>query len=834
MTVEKKPEILAPVGTLEMAQAAVHNGADAIYVGLPGFNARGRTENFTLEALKEIIDFCHRYQVRVFIAANILIFEKELDVIRELLADVIALQPDAFIVQDIGLVRLIKAIAPDQIVHASTQMTITNAEAIALTADLNMQRYVLGRENSLDEIKKIRAATDKELEVFIHGALCVSYSGQCLTSESFGGRSANRGQCAQSCRLPYELIVDGKRFDDGTRPYVVSPQDLCGLDDVEALCEMGIDSFKIEGRLKSPAYVAESVKQYRRKIDGLSHETQGLSLAYSRGFFNGWLGGVSHQKLVDGRFSNHHGLQIGTVKAMHRTAVEITITAMSRFGVAAGDGLLFVDFLLPVAEQRPIGAFVYEVKQISPETAMVSFANDFQLSSLRPGMAVFQNKSVALDKETRQSFSDKQQSKTTPLLIEVFAAVDAPLQIKAHEAGSDPVCVQAAVPLEASKNGQVAFDKMKEEIGALSGTPFRVGQITVHHSGAPFIPNKIVKELRRQLVDTLLEQRRARHPLVTVHDVPTIPLTHLEAARSNQQHPATLSVLVRDKQQLTELAGLAIDTVYLDFEYGKEYHDAVSLVRSYGYKAAIATTRIFKPGELGHLKVIERIKPDAVLVRNIGALKVLADKGLTLRGDFSLNITNSYTADWFLGKGLATIAPSYDLNSTQLFDLLTAAPIASRWEIVLQQYMPGFHMEHCVFAAFLSQGSSWRDCGKPCEQHRVELKDPKGMLHPLKPDAECRNTMFNGKAQTAVRLLPELIARGVSTFRIEALFETPAELRKKLETYLAILKDGSLSTERMKTLAAHEQYGITEGQLFNINSYKDRKKSEGSNLASAR
>ena len=175
---DKKPEILAPVGTLEMAQAAVHNGADAIYVGLPGFNARGRTETFSLEALKEIIDFCHSYGVRVFVAANILIFEKELPVIQELLVNVIALRPDAFIVQDIGLVRLIKAIAPAQVIHASTQMTVTNAEAIEITSDLSIQRYVLGRENSIDEIKKIRAATKKELEVFIHGALCVSYSGQ--------------------------------------------------------------------------------------------------------------------------------------------------------------------------------------------------------------------------------------------------------------------------------------------------------------------------------------------------------------------------------------------------------------------------------------------------------------------------------------------------------------------------------------------------------------------------------------------------------------------------------------------------------------------------------
>ena len=237
---QQQPEILAPVGNWEMAKAAIHNGADAIYLGLPGFNARGRTELMSVDTVGEIIEFCHIYGTKVFIAANILIFERELPEIQSLLEQVLPLQPDAFIVQDIGLVRLIHAICPEQVLHASTQMTVTSYEAVEMTADLSLQRYVLGRENSIEEIKKIRDKTDKELEVFVHGALCVSYSGQCLTSESFGGRSANRGQCAQSCRLPYDLIVDGKKIDDGRRPYMVSPQDLCGLDDIPRLMEVGV------------------------------------------------------------------------------------------------------------------------------------------------------------------------------------------------------------------------------------------------------------------------------------------------------------------------------------------------------------------------------------------------------------------------------------------------------------------------------------------------------------------------------------------------------------------------------------------------------------------
>src|SRR5579885_2367839 len=205
-----RPELLLPVGNAEMALAAIHNGADAIYVGFPGYNARGRSVDLEVQELKQIIDTCHLHGVKVNLAFNIVIFEDELAKVVPLLEQILPLKPDAVIVQDLGIARLLRRMAPHQTIHASTQMTVTNPDAIALLEDLGIRRFVLGRENSLKEIELIRAQTDKELEVFVHGALCVSYSGQCFTSESIGGRSANRGQCAQSCRFGYELYVDGE------------------------------------------------------------------------------------------------------------------------------------------------------------------------------------------------------------------------------------------------------------------------------------------------------------------------------------------------------------------------------------------------------------------------------------------------------------------------------------------------------------------------------------------------------------------------------------------------------------------------------------------------
>jgi putative protease len=823
----KKPEVLAPVGNIQMCQAAVHNGADAIYVGLPGFNARGRVELLTIETLKEIIDFCHIYGTKVFIAANILIFERELSEIESVLREVIPLKPDAFIVQDVGLIRLIHSIAPDQVIHASTQMTVTSYEAIELTSDLEIQRYVLGRENSVDEIRKIRQNTSKELEVFVHGALCVSYSGQCLTSESFGGRSANRGQCAQSCRLPYELIVDGNRYDDGKRPYVVSPQDLCGLEDVPELIEIGVDSFKIEGRLKSPAYVADTVRHYRAKIDGKLSDPNDSKAAilemaqtYSRGFYNGWIKGVNHQKLVDGRYSNHHGVEVGQVTKINSNSIRILATQK----IEPSDGLIFCDFDAPVVSQRNIGANIYQIKNVSDSEVDLYFSNDFELDQLKVGMKVFRNKSVILEKRLARSYEVKHELRKIPVDYSVCGSIGQPLTCTISDDLGNQIQISSQLNIDIAKKTPVTNELIKSELFSLSATPFEGRNIEFNIPDSIFLPNKEVKVIRQKLTEALIEKRKATNIKVTINDQSANNykrnLSNFAEAKTDQSQ---LSVLLRDKSQIDAVKGLDLDFVYLDFEYGKDYGDAVQIVRDFGHKVGIATTRILKPGEIGHLKVIERLKVDTILVRNLGALHYFQNKGFNLRGDFSLNITNSISASWFLSKGLSTLCPSYDLNHQQLEELLCNID-PSLAEITIHQYMPAFHMEHCVFASFLSSGTSWRDCGKPCEKHRVELRDPKGKLHPLKPDAECRNTMFNGTAQSAIKLIPKLQSLGVCNFRLEALFEDSTLIRDKIQIYLKALKGEVLSSELIKRLDIIEQYGVTDGQLFNINSFKDRKK----------
>src|SRR6476659_1187376 len=264
-------ELLAPAGDRLCITAAVENGADAVYFGLEcGFNARARATNLHLDALPEVMSYLHERGVRGYVTLNTLVFPSELKTVEQHIVQLTEVGVDAVLVQDLGLVRLLRAVSPELAVHASTQMTLTSGECIRAAAELGIERVVLARELSIPEIRTISSQTTVELEAFVHGALCVAYSGQCLTSESLGGRSANRGQCAQACRLPYDLICDGEDVDLGDVKYLLSPQDLAAYDLIPELIEAGVSCFKIERRLKTPEYVANITRQYRRALDAIA------------------------------------------------------------------------------------------------------------------------------------------------------------------------------------------------------------------------------------------------------------------------------------------------------------------------------------------------------------------------------------------------------------------------------------------------------------------------------------------------------------------------------------------------------------------------------------
>jgi putative protease len=818
------PELLLPVGNMDMCLAAIHNGANAIYVGMPEFNARGRTTDHSFEQLEEIINLCHLNDVKVHVAFNILIFEDELEKAMELIGKLIPLSPDAIIVQDLGLVSIIKAIAPEQTIHASTQMTITNEYAIELTRDLDIERYVLGRENSIPEITKIKEATDKELEVFVHGALCVAYSGQCFTSESIGGRSANRGQCAQSCRFDYELIVDGEKKELIDQKYLVSPQDLCGINEVDKLSELGIDSLKVEGRLKSPQFVASVARSYRKALDGekniksLSNE---MAITYSRGFFSGWLNGVDHQNLVDGSFGSNRGLKVGQVLEIKRNAILIG----SDLKINKGDGLLFTS--VDSSHKIEVGAKAYEVFPFRNGRFEIRFSRDFDINKVQSGFNVYLNSSSALTKELTKSFTDKHSFKKTDVKIKVTAIVGNPIKVVFNYKGID-FGQESEMLIEQSKN-ELNIKNVQKELSSLGSTPFKAIDFNIETKGtSPFLPNKVLKELRRSIckkIEDYLHQRDVIElqdfSLNSIQEKFEIGSPKLRILLREIDQVVSFLEKLNKETQLKEF----IDSIILDFEFGKNYKAALELVRAADIRCAIATNRILKPGEYHHLKVLIRLAPDYILARNLGAKQFLSEFApeIEVAGDFSLNIANSHTSDYLFNKGFTTLTPGYDLNEDQLIELVKHSS-NKNFELTIHQYMPSFHMEHCVYAAFLSEGSSFRDCGKPCEKHKVELHDSFGNKHFIKADQECRNTMFNATSIGAASLIEKTNDLGVSLYRIEALFEDGKAIFDKFVGYTKLIKKEQTVDELNKYLGQSENYGLSSGQLFKKDQYLDRKK----------
>ncbi len=842
------PELLLPVGNLDMCYAAIHNGADAIYVGMPGFNARGRSKDHDLTELKEMIELCHLYGVKVNLAFNIVIFEDELSEVTKLLARVLELKPDTFIVQDLGLVRLIKHMAPYQVIHASTQMTVTNHDAINFLGELGIKRFVLGRENSLKEIELIAKNTDRELEVFVHGALCVAYSGQCFTSESIGGRSANRGQCAQSCRLSYDLLVDGVKKNLVDRDYLVSPQDLCGTAEIPDLLSAGVKSFKVEGRLKGPEYVAAAAMSYRPLLDGKKiNEAENkklLSATYSRGLFSGWLHGVDHQKLVEGTYNEHRGMLVGEISKINTKSVVVKLNEAGE--LKNGDGILF-SYLDHNLKKKELGGRIFKTTKIKNDLVEIELGREVKISKDITNARVFKTNDPEIDKFLNSTLTDKNKKKKIKITAIIKFYKDHFLEVEFSD-GENSVSAKSEAPLVVSdKKFSSISDNVKgivEELQALSASVYSLDLADVSiQFGSEFlwIHQREVKSIRRELIEKLNALRVAKtvdgfEAMLDRKSIDQVLSWIGSQKKTSQKMAAKLNIVLRDKEQCAEFV-LAIQTgkiketaqigfVILDFEYGKDYSECLTHLRLAGVKVAIATNRILKPFEYHHLKVLHRLNPDAILVRNLGAfhyLKKSLEYAGEFLGDFSLNITNHLSFNFLKSQGFHSLCLSYDLNAKRVQELLLN--IETQYaEITVHQYMPSFHMEHCVFAAFLSKGSSYKDCGKPCEHHRVELVDQFGNHHHIRADQECRNTMFNATSQSALGHYEGWNELGLANIRFEAMYETGSELIQKIEGILGLIRGEVKSADLINKLNLFEKYGLSDLHLARIQEYSDRKK----------
>lgn len=828
---QRKPRVLAPAGDWECVRAAVENGADAVYFGVGRFNARMRAHNFTEDDLPKLFTYLHERGVCGYVTFNTLVFPDELEAAEASLRQILNSGADAVIVQDIGMARLIKALSPEVAIHASTQMTIVNAEGVQFARELGAEVVVMARECSISELAAIRSALgpgSPALEVFVHGALCVAYSGQCLTSEALGGRSANRGECAQACRMAYDLIRDGEKIDLGDRRYLLSPRDLAGLAVLPELIEAGVETLKIEGRLKAPEYVAAITRAYREAVDAAWQQYAGgttaavevlgevhrkhryaMEMTFSRGLHTGWLEGIDNQSLVHARFGKKRGVRLGTVEQVEAPWV---VLRPESDPLKAGDGVVF-DSGRPELEEE--GARVHEVKTQGGNLALRFATRDLRWERLARGQIVWKTSDPELDRELRRTFSPASPSRTQALNLQVRGKAGGPLEVEAWDDLGHRARVESSVPLVAAETQSLGPVILERQLGRLGGTPFHLGELHLDLSPGLYLPVVQLNSMRRELVSVLLDSRR-RPPVRALSESPVCPPVEV-AKEPPITSPPELIGLARTLEQVTALLECGIRTIYSELEDPKRQRDAVRQVRAVSRTGAdparifIAPPRIHKEADAWILEILRSAQPDGFLVRNHAHLGRFP--GCELRGDFSLNVANRLTAGWLRERyGLTRLTASYDLNIRQLLSLLESLPVGT-CEVTLHQYMPMFHMEHCVFCAFLTTGKDYRDCGRPCEKHRVDLRDRVGARHALIADAGCRNTVFNSKAQTGAEYVGPLTAAGAAAFRLEFLREDQPAVKRIVTRYQDLLAGRITGRELWTDLRLGNQIGVTRGTL---------------------
>ena len=836
-----RPEVLAPAGDRAAMEAAVRAGADAVYFGLHGFNARARATNFDVEELGRTMRWLHEHGARGYVTLNTLVFDEELESVERAIRACAAAGVDAVIVQDLGVAKLARAIAPALPVHASTQMTCTDASSVELAKELGATRVILARELSLEEIAKIRAGTDVEVEVFVHGALCISYSGQCLTSEAIGGRSANRGACAQACRLPYELVVDGERRETDENAYLLSPEDLETSSLVPDLVKLGVASLKIEGRLKGPEYVASTTRLYRKAIDAAVGASEGPTeeerrdalQTFTRGSGPGFFEGVDHQRLVEGRSCDHRGLLVGSLRQVERARGRQWLVVKLEAEIARGDGLLVEGGF---ASEGEIGGRVWAIEVGGKDVESAPAGSTARLW-LGPNANVGSNADPPIgDKQARPRrvhrtsapgvekrilARDAANERKLPLSIRIAARLGEPFVLEGTTTNGTYARVTGDAVVEPARSAPVDEAVLRDKLGRLGDSPFELASLDVALPANAIVPLSSLNRARRALVAALVEAApaAASHPTTDVHFGELV-----SAASVPDRAPpsAGLFVLCRTLEQATSALDEGADGVYLDFLELTGTGDALRTLRARGSGAfvGVAPPRIRKPGEEKIDRYIASLAPDAVLVRGLGALRELGrapEHGATSQssqaiGDFSLNVTNRVTAAEVLSRGLAAFTPSFDLDAAQLL-ALARTPFGPWMETVLHHPMALFHMEHCVIAALLSDGRDYKTCGRPCEKHRVSLRDRAGMDHPVEADVGCRNTVFHARPQSAVQLLPELARAGVRRFRIELVRETAADVGRLVAAYRRAIDDPSRSASVWKELRTESGYGVVKGSL---------------------
>jgi U32 family peptidase len=783
----RTPELLAPAGSLDAVRAAVANGADAVYLGAERFNARDEGAQLTLEELERACALAASRGVRIYLTLNTLVKPDELADALSLLGDAIDRGIDAAIVQDVGLVRLIHAVYPGFEIHGSTQMTVHDASGAAVMRELGVDRVVLARENTLDDIRAIRAAVpDIGLESFVHGALCISYSGQCFMSGMISERSANRGSCAQSCRKDYVLAdaVSGEELDRG---FLISAKDLAAHDQLADLAAAGISCLKVEGRKKKPEYVATVTHGYREFLDRLEQgnvappsfqDVQPLVQIFSRGFTPGMLTGRTGRGYITRTHPDNHGVVIGEVVGSDGTDVLVDVNTP----LDVGDGLGFE----PPAGTRAetLGFAVSAVRTVREGAGTLRQAIATR-TRVPAGWTVLRTSHAALLARARASFADvaaPARARRTRLDLRVFGTAGAPLKVIAAVDGEE-VAVRGEVPLSPARAHALDVTRLREQLGRLGETPFALGDLDVAGlSGGLFLPMSELNHVRQRLVDELLLRRDWAASARAAEREATIAAAIASVSLANAgENSGDAGFVLSAEVYRVEDARAAADGGATEITFDPFLrHPAPPAARvralaeelsSRGVSLRLRTPSIVRPEDRRSLeKWLALDLP--MLTGHLGLVAELSRAGRDVTADYAVNCFNQHTAAEIFRLGARRIVLSIELTTSEL--AAVSAPWNGRGFDVLAYGRPeGMTIEHCVLsAAFDREPTTCRDL---CVQKHpvVEITDPAGYTFGVATDSACRNRLLHSRPIEASEYLPRLWQSGIRGFR--TVFNVPGD-----------------------------------------------------------
>lgn len=803
-------ELLAPAGTMENFMAALESGADAIYLGGKVFNARAHAANFGIDELREAVRLAHILDVSVYVTVNILIGDTELKDLEQYIKDLDSIGVDAIIVQDLAVAEIAKRIAPNIHLHGSTQMTAATLDAVRFYESLGFTRVVLARELSLKEIQHICKHCKAEIEVFVHGALCVCYSGQCLMSSFIGGRSGNRGACAQPCRLPYELLDSkGESVLPKHEAYLLSPKDLNYSEHMNELVAAGVTSFKVEGRMKKVSYVRQVIGTYREILDEASiHENQRKALAsgFNRGFSTAYLEDTVGRQMMTVVAPNHQGKPIGE-SYTKKGEVYLSLTEPIEQGS-----------LVKILQSN--GSVTYYT--VDDEWTCISDT----LYKGRPaeGLAVGQLYLASTPKNTK---SRGLQEFTRKYDMSVYLSVGSNGETNYTEltaildSGLSVTVTNEYVPAIANKV-PTSLEKVTEQLGRLGNTLFRLSYVDIP-DGPYMWPASVLNALRRDAVTALEEALITHH----VESWQALQVTGDVDYDFKAQHELSYDTCPMISARVDEIEGVkaAISGGAQKIVFGGDrlsrtpyalsiYDEVARLCAQSDVICTFATPRVVKDDEVEAykhtLEAIVQAHPDSISIHVPQALLWLRELGYTgaIEADTGLNIFNTPTLHFWEQLHISCINPSQELTLKQITELAKHSHVPI--ETMIHGYTEMMISEYCAIASFVGTGSKV-NCPMPCVKESYSLKDRKGEIFQIRTDPYCRMHIMNSHEMDMRAYVPMLLQKGISILRVDGRHMKLSYVKDIVSQYVGIAT-GMMEAPPKKIDSQGES--ITRGHYF--------------------